>query len=1435
LVVYDGFFQRIGTGVTDENGIVFLKSDESPVSEDVENPWKKNIRYVVTDGQDVHFAFASSDWGSGVSPYDFGIWSDFYSPPDNLTAYVYTDRPIYRPGQPVYFKGIVRWNDDLIYNLPQIKEVTVKINSFDETVYEESLPLNDFGSFSAKLELDKEAALGSYSIDVYLPNLKDIPTEKFRESSLGGVTFSVAEYHKPEFEVNVSTDKTDVLSGDSFIANIAAHYYSGGNVPDADVNWALTTETFSFTPPDDYIQYSFYDDEEDAGRWQEREHIYEVIAEGKGKTDVNGQLALDFKADLGKYKTSQSLTLEATLTDISGNQVSGRTLLTAHQSKQYPGIMSTEYVGKVAKPVTFQVVVLDWQGNPVPRQSVSVDFYERRWSSVQEQNPDGSIEWKTSVENNLLQRSTGLETAQDGKVSLDFIPSKGGVFKALVTTQDDQGNTNKSAAYIWVAGQEYIPWRQTNNRSFDLITDRKTYEPGDTAEILIASPFEGESYALLTVERGRVRSYEVIRLTSNSTLYHLPLTADMIPNVYISAVVIKGAPPANPQDTAPNIPDFKMGMREIKVKPEEKALTVEVTPSPSQAGPGDEVTYSLKITDKEGKPVHAEVSLALSDLSTLRLVDPNSRPILDFFYSRRDLGVTTTVPIVLSVEGYNAAIEEYITDGRGGGGGGGKGGADTLGVPKVRENFPDTAFWKGHVETDDNGVASVQVSLPDNLTTWRMDARAVTIDTRVGQNTVDIVSSKPLLIRPQTPRFFVSGDRAKVGMAVHNNTQENLDVEVALDTKGFSLLNQAKSSVQIPAASQAYVSWEGTVAPDAKWVDLVFQAKSGNYSDASRPTIGSASIGADGGEKGLPVYRYEVMETVGTAGLITDGNAPSEKVIARSESISLPVFKDTSATDIKGSLDVELSSSLAAAMLPGLDYLKHYPYECTEQTISRFLPNIFTLAMLDAAQVENEDLHANLNEQINVALQRLYKQQNPDGGWGWWGANQKSDLQTSAYVVFGMQSALGSGATVNKEVLQRAIEYLNANLVFTKDLQSRSELNTQAFVLFVLAAAQKPAVSNTVQLYEARQSLSHYGRAFLALALSIIDSQDPRLKTLQSDFTNAAILSATGAHWEETVRDYYGWNTNTRTSALVLLALLAIDPQNELNANAVRWLMSNRSDNGHWSTTQDTVWTIIALTSWSFSSKDLQAEYKYTAALNGKQLGNNEWQQAQAITSLSDASALKPYELTVDVQNMLADQLNRLTIARTQGPGTLYYTAHLNVSLPAEKVGSLNRGIIISRNYFHPNNPRLPITKVERGDTILARLTIVAPSDLHYIVIDDPLPAGLEAVDQSLLTNARATAPSTESPTRQPGEVRTWLDDVFARGWGWEFFEHVEMRDEKVVLSASYLPAGTYTYTYLVRAGSSGEFRVIPPTAREFYFPEVYGRGTGSVFQVLDK
>ncbi len=1376
--VYGEKFKLLGEGVTDADGLLKL---ETPISTDL---YDYNTRYALSTDAGM-FAYASTFFSSGVYPEQFGIQQGGYGAAVGKVAYVYTERPLYRPGQPVYFKGVLRAVNDLAYSLADVKAVDVVISDFNQEVYRQSLPLSDFGTFDGELKLDSEAVLGSYMLEVRLPIPNAGPNDQ-QYQTVGWGSFTVAEYRKPEFQVSLSAAPENLLAGETITAELVTSYYSGGGLKEAKGDWTLRAAPFYFTPPAGLENFSFYDDLRDS-EYDERFRRggSKILAEGSVTTDAEGKAAFRLPANVQDLTGAQRLTLEVTVNDLTNNPVSAQAVVIAHRSRVYVGARPKEYVGQAGKPQTLELAAVDWNGQPVGGQTMKVEIFRRQWSSVQQLDAQGMLRWATSVED--IPAGSFADVAADarGRAEVVFVPETGGVYRAQVTALDAAGNPARTAAYLWVAGSDYVPWRQSNDRTFQLVVGKDSYRPGDTAEILIASPFQGNTYALVTVERGRIHQQKVVLLSGNSTLYRLPITAGMAPAAFVTVTVVKGVDATNPR------PTFKVGMAKLNVSTEQQQLTVEVTPDRKEAGPGDTLTYAVKTSGADGQPVQAEVSLALSDLATLSLMDSSAPSLLDFFYAERALSVLTAVTSAASMDDYNAQLKEAQAAGEKGGSGGGKGDEGLAGVPEVRQDFPDTAFWQASLRTGADGTARVTVRLPDNLTTWRMDARAVTADTRVGQKTNDIISSRPLLVRPQTPRFFVAGDQAVLSAAVHNNTGADLSAVVSLAAQGLTLESPAEQTVELKNGAQALVSWRVSVPAESTRADLVFSAKGGGYQDASRPTLGTL----DG--QGIPIYRYEALETAGTAGALA-GEGVRAEVVRVPQGVT------------RGELSVRVEPSLAAGMTAGLDYLEHYPYECTEQTVSRFLPNVLTMRALQAAGIRDEVLEGKLKEQVSTGLQRLYKRQNSDGGWGWWSGY--SDELTSAYVTLGLVEARAAGYAVDGAVISRAVAYLNGLPPANLDGEVSRELrNRQAFRLYVLQRAGSPQVAQAIFLYEKREWLDLYARALLLQTLYAIDAQDPRAATLRSDLVSAAILSASGAHWEEQYADPWNWNSDTRSTAMILDALVKTDPLNPLAANAVRWLMVNRID-GRWRSTQETAWTLIALTDWMAQSGELKAEYRYAVTLNGRQLGAG---------SVNAQNLREVQTLRVAVGDLLGGEANRLAFARDGAAGNLYYTARLAAHLPAAQVKALDQGIVVSRRYYLPEDLKTPVTQVKAGQTVVVKLTIVAPGALQYLVVDDPLPAGLEAIDTTL-----KTSPLNEIPWDYDWEK------VDEEGWGWWYFPHAELRDEKVLLSADYLPAGTYTYTYRARAVTAGVFQVIPPTAYEFYFPEVFGRGEGSLFTV---
>lgn len=1373
-------------------------------------------------------AFATTDWSGGVSPYDFGLPADQARAP--VAGSLATDRPIYRPGQPVHIRGVLRLSDGTRYTLPPAgsqARLSV-IDAQGSAVLSTTLALGEFGSFNTSLPIAPGAPLGSYSLSAALvaPNVPAAPGFDPSAPTVFG-QFTVAEYRKPAFEVTVTPAAPDLVQGEPLALDVQAAYFSGGAPANAPVRWRLLSapRTFSADAAPDY-SFGRFDDADLWYRSDGRPPTYdfgELVAEGTAAADAQGRFRLALtpaQYTLAKAAGPRALTVDVEVTDIDGQVIAGQGLVNLHPAAFYVGVRPAGYVARASQPLDVSLVTLTPQGDPAPGRDLSVEFFRREWYSAREQAADGRLFWTSKYSDTLVQTVRATTDAQ-GRASVAAALPQGGEYRIAASGTDDQGRLAASDGFVWATGGDVF-WGVDDTNRVDLIADKRAYQPGDTASVLVTAPYKGMS-ALVTIERGMVLEHRLLTIQGTSELIPVPITPAYAPNVYVGVTLI-AVPGDGSSPDAPAVPELRVGLVNLPVATERQELNITLTPDKTDAGPRDTVRYTVKATDHSGAGVRAEVSLALVDKAVLTLADDPNPTLVQAFYQRRPLNVFTSSPLTVLVDRVTARLQPGDK-----GGGGGEAGASF-----VRQDFPDTAFWEPALVTGADGTAVVSVALPDTLTTWRMSARAITADTLVGQTTADIVASKPLFLRPTLPRFLSAGDTATLQTVVHNGTGAPIDanVSLAVETRqapgaapgsapaAVTIENQPQQTVSVPAGGTALVRWEVRVPLDLGAADravLTLRASGGGAEDA---------IEAD-----LPLKRLETPEGTASAGQVID------QVV---ETVRLPDAKLAAG----GRLDLELSPSLTAGALGSVSALASHPYDGAEQSVSKFLPAAALQGALSAAGRQESQLATTLAAELPRALQRLYALQRLDGGWGWWEGDQTSP-QITAYVVQGLVEARRAGYDVDGAVFDRGVAFLKAALDDECKMQNARSpdaeaphvasctLNLRAYILYVLTEAGTIDRGRIVALFDERAALGVEGRAHLLMALLAAQAAAPaqgdtaRVTALVSELMGSAILTASEAHWEEAELDGWRMASNTRSTAVATVALLRADAsagaqQGAASAllapNAIRYLMAGR-DGGMRGSTQDTSFAALALAEYIGASGDLEASYTYRAALDGRTLreasvGRDTLAENAALrVPLAD---LRPGGSQVTLQRQAAGDQS--------GKGRLYYTLRLRSYEPAGSAGALDRGIAVERAYVAVASGTLTPTGqlvggAQVGDVVQVRLTLRVPQDMRYLTVEDFLPAGLEPLDSSLKTvSAAAQDPALEASS---GELPFW--------WYWS---RSEVRDDRVALFAADLPRGTYSYTYLARAVVPGAFGAAPAVAYQTYAPEVFGRSAGSVFTV---
>jgi len=1355
IVIYDHVGNQLASGTTDAEGIWQGEvGDRDPFSQ---------VYAMLGQPGDENFALAINNWSMGFNAYDFG-YSQVVKRL-HTEIYMYTDRPIYRPGQTIYFRGVVREAFNGRYQLPTIN--TIPITLFDANGTQLSsfnLQLSPYGTFNGQFELPAGAVPGYYTfqnqvLEFYL-------------------SIQVAEYRKPEIDLNVDFAKEDIKLGESTKATINARYFFDAPAGNVNVKWAIYAQPSTFYLPNfetGVLDYSWLDVFRRSNLGVST-FFGLPIKEGTGHTSPNGTLSIDLPA-IPESDSTQVVTLEVTIEDESGLPVSSRATLRVHPADFYVGLHPDQWFGSAKSAIGFDVYTADWAGNASGDKTLVAEFKQVRWEKETDSNG-----YPTYTPIYTPVSSSNLATGADGRARLSFTPPSAGTYMLEVS-----GEGARTQTLIWVGGPESAAWADLPNQRMQLTADKDSYKAGDTAKVFIPNPFATNALALVTVERGIVSKADVITVSGSGDEYSLLLAEEDAPNVYVSVTILGQGN------------DFRNGLVNISVAPDAQALNVQIASNPPEAGPRDSVTFDVIVTDNQGQPVEGEFSLAVIDKAVLALADSNAEDIFPAFYKNQPLGIETGVSLAV----YGG--RDMAQPGGMGGGGGGE-------VPFLREDFPDTAYWNPSLITNSEGRGQVTMTLPDSLTTWNVDVRGVTTDTKVGQAETEIVSTKPLLIRPITPRFLVSGDHVLMAAIVNNNTANTVQAAINLQSTGFVLDEPGKATlnVEIPANERHRVEWWGTAGP-AEAADLVFSVTTTgtpSLQDSARPVWGS-----------LPILQYTSPQAFVTGGVLK-GAASQQEVI------SLPrTFVPTS-----GGLELELTPSLAGSLLSALDMMEDPEgSQSAESIVSYLMPNIEIYRALNGVGVSDEALSNRITTNLNANASRLVSLQNQDGGWGWWkaslfleGTGGQSDPYISAYVFFGLQRARLVGATVNDEVLSRAVNYLqNAQPAIDANTQGAS-LDDIAFIQFTLSQAGVADSNIADKLYTERNRLSPAGKAWLAAIFNKFNPADTRVRDLISNLETSAIVTASSAHWETQSENIFTRGSTIYTTSIAVYVLAQLDPTNQVLANAVRYLAAHRNASGLWNLGHDNAWALLALNEAMVGIGDLRADFSFNATLNGNPLTSGDIAGIQT----------KPLTATVPLEFLSTNSANLLTINREDGLGRLYYNAILNVNRPVQDVRPLDNGMRIDRAFCNPASRVKgcsPLTSVQvaSNQPITAQLTLVLPHDSYYVMVEDFIPAGMEILNRNLKTSQLGV-----DETDAGAQVQFDDENPFAEGWGWWLFNEPQIRDDSVLFSANFLSAGTYVLTYTLVPLQAGEYRVLPAHAWQSFFPEVQGTSAGTVFEI---
>ncbi len=1276
--------------------------------------------------------------GDQVTATDPGGWS-LQESARELVGYVFTDKPIYRPGHTVRIKAVLRWRTRgqlAPFDRPQV-ELAVADNS-DKVVFRETRDVDAFGAVDAAFPLPAGAALGYYSVTVNSDDQK------------AGGTFEVQEYRKPEYEVVVTAPDRFVIQGASIRATINARYYFGQPVAGGLVKYVVHRQSY-------YSPLRWSDDEEEygSGWWGGGDQESERTA----RLDAQGNAVVTIPTTADDKARDYSLRIEARVTDASSREVSGHTIVHATYGRFFLSTNPDRYVYRPGGRAEVAIKALDYAGTPQAGLAVTVSLERLTYDQGRWQDPA-----VTEITSGTVQ------TDQDGRTSWSAtLPSEPGTYRFRAGARSDARLVQDDSS-VWVSGYSAAEGEEDQDVSLELIADQRSYKPGDTARILVRG---GQVAApVLVTKEGQIVSYhQVVRVKPDEAI-EVPIVDDDLGDIYVNILFLK---------------DDRLYRAEkrLKVPASSRQLQVTVTAAQAVSRPRQPGQFTLTVTDDAGVPVRAQVAIGVIDEAVYG-VKPDSTPDpLRFFYRRDYSRVWTEFSRGYSFVGYAGTQQILLTQRRR---------PFTLAdfkgerqvKPQVRKDFPDAIFWAAGVVTDAEGRASILVPYPDALTTWRVTARAVTADTKVGAGIARTTTTKDLILRVVTPRFLTEGDTVDLPLIVHNYLPADKTVRVTATSAGLTPLPDADgralpgqdTSLPIAQGGEARIDW---------------RFKADQVGTATVTGAATTDADADAVELSFPVLPFGLKRETGAAGSILGAGE-------QTADLAIPDTANPSARRLR----VSLAPSLAGPLLGALDFLTSYPYGCTEQTLSSFVPNLLVKRAFDDLHLAPTEAMKALDRQVSEGLTRLYDYQHDDGGWGWWKTDENQPFMT-AYALYGLLEAKAGGYKVDEWRIENAVRALRR--LYREYPRAVPDLKAyEVYVLGIAAArgieareygedaARYDQGAALSELWEARGRMSAYGRSLLLLALD--QANDRRGDELARDLASAAQRKGDLVWWAsegDPLLEDFG-DTSVEATAFAVRALAARDPRSPLLEPAVRWLMLNRTYGSYWSSTKQTAMVLYGLLDYMKARHETGGDSEVEVFVNGTSTG---------VKKLSAAALASPAPMEVEAE--AGSGRNSVRIVK-RGPGALYWAAratYFDTRAASERTGS--RKLAILRQYF----ALTPVTVKGRivyretpfagtarpGDLLLVRLTAAGSPDWRYLMIEDPIPAGTESIRQDYM-----------------------YDFERSREWWWG--SQREFRDDRVVFFQERFTDGRYEFSYLLKVTTPGTFRAMPARISAMYVPE---------------
>jgi uncharacterized protein YfaS (alpha-2-macroglobulin family) len=1210
----------------------------------------------------------------------------------------------------------------------------------NKVVLQQELPVSAHGTIATDLNLETDAGLGYYTVMIG----KSGQAVDYGSNFVGEGSFYVEEYKKPEYQVTVKPTVQRVIQGNSIQAVIEARYFFGEPVAGAKVKYVVHTSQHYWWDEDE-AEGDETESGEDSG---ESDYSYGQTEqqELEGILDANGRLTITLPVAIDPKRGDQDYRIEARVTDAANREVAGHTTVLATYGSFRLSVEPVSYVFSPGQTPKVKVTAQDYDGKPV-QTPVHLDVKLEKWEPVQQNGYSTRQRTETAVS------SRDAATGANGTALVELPAITGsGSFEITASAETPENRTVEGKTWVWIwnnAGEWY-----NQNTQAQIVADKKSYQVGDVAHLLLVTGLK-ESWAVVTAEGNSVQSRQLIHATGESFAFDIPITAKAQPNLVVNAVIVHDD-------------QLITAQKSLKVPLVERTLTITAMPSKPRFLPGETGSFDVLAVDYQGKPVEADLSFGEVDEALYSVRNDETGNIVNAFYPKREVELSpessfayyfygeagTKSPLLARLNDglFHPRMAQV------------KPGSDLV-VPKVRKAFPDTAYWNPNVRTGPDGHARVSVAFPDSLTTWRTTIRGMTDDGKAGSVVTRVLVRKNLIVRLAAPRFFRVGDETVLRVIAHNYLETAKDVTFALDVSGVEVIGGQTQKVNIPAKGENWVDWRVRARATGNVV-LTAKALTNEESDALEMT--------------LPVLPFGVKQRAAGSGVVFSGNGQSQW------SFGYPVGSDAGSRG----LTITVAPSVAGTVFDALDYLTSYPWGCTEQTMSSFLPDLIVAQAVDKLHLKSPIDRATLNDMVSAGIERLYSFQHDDGGWGWW-PDDPSRVFMTAYVVSGLGQARDAGYKINTYKLGQGRAWLQSALAAHPEMIP----DLRAYVVYALATTGgAPSGGDALnKAWSSRGKLSDEGLALVGLALDAAGDgraheaamlMEQKVKTNDSDAYWTGTYDGLLEYWDD---------TSAETTAFALKLLVKQDRESGLLSKAAVWLGKHR-DGDYWYSTKQTAMVINGLTDYLAVSGELSNSSDVEVLVNGLSVGKRHF-------APEDAFAL-PWKIKIPAAQ--ASSSGQVTV-RKSGNGITYWSAENNwYSTDRRSFQQGQLALNVTRDYYvlQKNQPKptdaitydlIPLKGVVHvGDIVAVRLAVNG-SSWKYLLAEDPIPAGTEFLPNSGLYTL----------SHKPD-------------WWYDWYTRKEFHDDRAAFFNTEF-GGRREYVYLLKVVNPGKFVISPAQAGPMY------------------